>query len=200
MNTGWKALIVVLVALGLIAGGHIWGSHTTDVAWRAKVRKQENERLQAERQAREAEIRRGEKASGALQAELLDQQITNDQLAKAFHDYKRRHPILARRPVGPAAPPAPGQPAPQQCDQVSGGGSPALSLGAVWMWNSALAGRDVPAGACGLADASEGTCAVDSGISLEEAWDNQVLNARICREDRIRHQRLIDYINGKGQP
>ncbi len=64
------------------------------------------------------------------------------------------------------------------------------------MWNSALNGRDTNAGTCGLADQSESACAADSGISLEEAWDNQALNARICADDRVRHQKLIDYVKG----
>lgn len=193
-NLAAEFLIVLVIAIAAAGFGHQVGKRNADNAWKAK----EADRLQAERLEREAEFRRGDKASGELQAQLLRQRITNDELAKAFNAYKRQHPILARRSVGPA-PAAGGQAPVATCDQVPPGDSPALSLGAVWMWNSALAGRDVPAGACGLADTSEGACAADSGISLEEAWDNQALNARICAEDRIRHQRLIDYINGKGQ-
>jgi hypothetical protein len=185
-----RILTAVLLVIALVAGGYRWGAHATDNAWQAK----EAKRLQAEADAREAEIRRGEKASGAFQAELQQLQITNDGLTKAFNDYKRRHPILAPRAIAPGSA---GQDAPAECEPpAAGDGSPALSLGAVWMWNSALAGRDTPAGACGLADQSEGACAADSGVTLEDAWDNQALNARLCAQDRLRHQRLIDFLKG----
>lgn len=194
------ALIVLVVAIWAAALGHRTGLRSADNAWRAK----EAERLQANAAAREAEIRRGEKASGALQAELLAQSITNDQLTKAFNDFKRRHPIVvARSPAGQAAAgaaaavPAPAQP-PVHVDQVPAGSGLSLTHGAAWVWNSALAGRDVPSGACGLADTSAAACAAGAGIALDDAWDNQALNARICAENRTRHQRLIDFIHNQG--
>jgi len=72
-----------------------------------------------------------------------------------------------------------------------------LSAGAVWMWNSALAGTDVPAGACGTADASEPACAARTAISLVDAWRNHAHNAQACTQDRLRYQQLIDYLNPK---
>ena len=66
------------------------------------------------------------------------------------------------------------------------------------MWNSALAGADQPVGACGIADQSEQACATDTGLTLQDAWDNHTRNARLCAEDRQRHQHLIDFIR-KGQ-
>lgn len=189
-----RILAALLLAIALIAGGYQWGAHATDNAWQAK----EAKRLQAEADARESEIRRGDKASGAFQAELQQLQIDNDQLTRAFNDYKRRNPILARR-AAPA--PAPGAAAsPVGCGAAVAAAAdpePRISVGAVWMWNSALAGRDAPAGACGLADQSEGACAAESGVTLQDAWDNQALNARLCAEDRLRHQRLIDFLKGK---
>jgi hypothetical protein len=192
-----RILAALLLAIALVAGGYRWGARATDNAWQAK----EAQRLQAEADAREAEIRRGEKASGAFQAELQQLQITNDGLTKAFNDYKKRNPILARRTVfaAPAAPAAGVQAPPAVCDSGAAGTDPGITLGAVWMWNSALAGRDTPAGACGLADSSEGACAADSGVSLEDAWDNQAFNAKLCAEDRLRHRRLIDYLKGSNK-
>lgn len=191
-----EALLVLVVALCSVGLGYQVGKKNTNTAWEAK----EGKRLQAEAGARDAEVRRGDKASGAFQAELLAQRIENDHLTKAFNAYKRRsHPILVRT-AGAAAPRAAAGDSTSCAAPASAreDAAPALSLGAVWMWNSALVGRDAPAGACGLADTSEGTCAADSGIRLDEAWDNQAVNARICAEDRLRHQRLIDYINGRG--
>ena len=76
-----------------------------------------------------------------------------------------------------------------------------LSLGAVWLWNSALAGSQQAAGACGI-DAATGqaavACAAPSGLPLDAAWDNHLANAQSCAADRLRHQHLIDYL--KAQP
>lgn len=181
-------LLLVASLMTLVFIGYRWGERETDNAWQTK----EAKRLKSEADARESEIRRGDKASGALQAELQDQAITNDRLTKAFNDYKKRNPIQARRAaVAPACQPE------TVADGPAGHPDPGITLGAVWMWNSALAGVDAPAGACGLADQSESACAADSGISLQDAWDNQALNARICAQDRLRHQRLIDFVKGK---
>jgi hypothetical protein len=193
-----RILAALLLAIALVAGGYRWGAHATDNAWQAK----EAKRLQAEADARESEIRRGEKASGAFQAELQQLHITNDGLTKAFNDYKKRNPILAPRRAIVAAPAAPadgGEAAQARCDSGAAGADPGITLGAVWMWNSALYNRDAPAGACGLADTSEVACAADSGVSLEDAWDNQALNAKLCAEDRLRHRRLIDFLKGNNK-
>ncbi|MBI2770006.1 MAG: hypothetical protein HYX47_10310 [Burkholderiales bacterium] len=189
-----KLLVVLAVCVGLFGYGRHTGTASANASWQAR----DDKRLKAESDARDAEFRRADKASGALQAELLARSITNDQLTKAFNDYKKRSPILARRPAGTpaAASAANAEPTARECVVVGAGAEPGLSLGAVWMWNSALASADKPAGACGLADTSEGACAADSGITVEDAWDNQALNARLCAEDRIRHLRLIDYIKG----
>lgn len=77
---------------------------------------------------------------------------------------------------------------------ADGGPGIALTAGAVRLWNSALAGRDTAAGACGAADAPTGACDADAGITLDEAWANHIENAARCGIDRINHQRLIDFI------
>jgi hypothetical protein len=196
MSLAYKLLALVAVVLALVTGGYRWGAHATDNAWQAK----EAKRLQDQAIARDAEQRRGEKASGELQAQLLQQSITNDQLQEAFNAYKRVHPILFTPvAVGSLAPAAGGQTVPPGSFVLPARLVPVLTYGAVWMWNSALVGRDAPAGACGLADTSEAACAADAGISLEDAWDNQALNARICAEDRTRHQKLIDFLKGRKQ-
>jgi hypothetical protein len=185
-----RALAVLLAVAALVGGGYFWGDSARDNAWKAK----EAQRIQDEKDAQEAEIRRGEKASGALQAELLQKSIDNDQLQGAFNAYKRKHPILAVAPSVAVAPDVGASATSLAGAQPAGSGEPSLSRGAVWMWNSALLGHDAPAGSCGLADTSEGACAADAGISLQDAWDNQALNAKTCAEDRLRHQRLIDFL------
>jgi hypothetical protein len=75
-----------------------------------------------------------------------------------------------------------------------GAGGPALTAGAVSLWNSALAGAFVPTGACSLADPTSAACAVDTGTSLRDAWDNQAANAAACRGNSAQLAALIDYL------
>jgi len=65
------------------------------------------------------------------------------------------------------------------------------------MWNSALAGTDVPARSCSTADASKPSCAAGTAISLADAWHNHARNAQSCAEDRLRYQRLIDFLQSR---
>lgn len=67
-------------------------------------------------------------------------------------------------------------PAPAAASGAGDGGAVRLSLAAVRMWNSALAGADVPAGACGTDAAPEAACAADSGVTFAAAYDNAVDN------------------------
>lgn len=81
---------------------------------------------------------------------------------------------------------------------------PELTLGGVWLWNAALSGQtDLAAGACRI-DATTGqadpACSQPSGVDLDAAFANQAANAAACREDRARHQRLIDYLKRTKEP
>jgi type II secretory pathway pseudopilin PulG len=191
-----EVLLLVGLAGAIALGSYATGSKHKDNEWKAK----EATRLKSEAMAREAEIKRGDKASGQLQAELLGLAISNEQLTKAFNDLQKRNQILARRPVAPAPSTAAATAGAAPIGiAVTVGAEPSISHGAVWMWNSALAGRDVPSGSCGLADATEESCAADSGIALDQAWANQALNAKLCAEDRLRYRRLIDFVKGKPQ-
>jgi hypothetical protein len=42
--------------------------------------------------------------------------------------------------------------------------------------------------------------AADAGVSIAAAWANHTANAQACAADRLRHQRLIDYIEAQGTP
>ena len=68
------------------------------------------------------------------------------------------------------------------------------------MWNSALAGTDVPAGTCGLADASVEACAADSGLTVDDAWTNHDINVRSCAADRLRYRALIEFLTERPAP
>ena len=195
MSAAYKALALLALALGLVAGGYHWGSTAKDHQWQARVAK-------AASQAHEnfrAEERRSFKASAALQADLQQQASHYQQLEKAFNDYRNRKAPLTRSRAQPAVPPAASQAAAPGCIVVLPDVEPVLTHGAVWMWNSALAGTDTPSGACGLADQSDAACALEADLALEDAWDNHTTNAKACAADRLRHQRLIDFLNGGPQ-
>ena len=65
------------------------------------------------------------------------------------------------------------------------------------MWNSALTGTDQPAGACGAANTATPACAAATSLTTADAWDNHTFNAQLCAEDRLAHQRLIDFLTLK---
>ncbi|MGJ4748461.1 hypothetical protein ACQV5M_19025, partial [Leptospira sp. SA-E8] len=78
-------------------------------------------------------------------------------------------------------------------------GSPVLTVGAVWLWNTALGSEgDDATSACGAVGAADRACDAESEFTLGDAWNNHLENARICAANRIQHQRLIDYIK-RGQ-
>jgi hypothetical protein len=88
-------------------------------------------------------------------------------------------------------------------DGLDGGGNRGdiLTFAAVSLWNSALAGAPIAAGACQLAHPTEppaATCAQASGISVEDALNNHRLNAQLCAADRERQRALIDFITEGG--
>lgn len=95
-----------------------------------------------------------------------------------------------------AAPPAPESAA---APEPAAGAEPGLRLtaAAVSLWNSALVGADVSAGACGPDDTAAAACAADSGLTLRDAWANHGINAANCAADRARHAQLIDYLKAR---
>lgn len=196
-----RALAVLAIVVGLFGGGYLIGHNAATSAAQTKA-------IRAEREARQRydlEVKRGDQAVADLIKERAARDLRFNELQGAFNAVKKRTPILVAHPAAGcrdlgAVAAAPGGGA---ADPKLGPGHRAapdpgdpghLTAGAVWMWNSALAGADHPAGACGLADTSEGACAADAGVTLDEAWDNHTLNARLCAEDRLNHQRLIDYL------
>lgn len=201
-------------ALVLLAGGagYLAGDHDRNNAWLAK-------QALVERQAREdldKEVRRGQAAATSYVQAHQAMQTQFETLEGKFNELRTRGPLVVYRvgnaravgvPSAGASATAPvyragvGAPAPAELDAGAGtslgaaGPAVGLSLGAVWMWNSALAATDMPAGACGAADTAHPACAADAGIDLAAAWANQAVNAKSCALDRLRYQRLIDFLN-----
>lgn len=209
MNAGYKLLALLLTAIALVGAGYAWGSRATDSAWQG--RQAAAEREQAAKY--QAEVTRADQAAAAYLREHADQKDRHEKLRDQFKAYRKRHPLtVAARVAAPCAAIAPAVPAPAAADGGIAGqrlelpGSddpvPRLSLGAVWMWNSALAGQDVAAGACDAAAAAggaEAACAQDSGLDVDDAWDNQQENARSCARDRQRFKSLIEFVKGRTQ-
>lgn len=59
-----------------------------------------------------------------------------------------------------------------------------VTLGGLRLWNSALAGRPVAAGACSPDDPGAPACALASGRTFQDLWANHTLNASLCAQDR----------------
>lgn len=200
---GYRILAAVLAALALMGGGYRWGVSATNNKHAAEQLKTEKKTITDLR----AEVARGDAAVTALQGDRATLLNSYMNLQEAFNASLKRHPVVVRRsgaPVGApsmaATQPGPGEPADAQACADSApvdGTELVLSNNAVWVWNSALVGADRPAGACGLAGESEEACAAESGATLEDAWRNHTINAQLCAEDRLNHQRLIDFIKNK---
>jgi hypothetical protein len=173
-----RALSLVALLLGALAGAYWAGDHQRDNAWKAAQR---DEVIAANRKYAD-EVKRGLEAAGNYIADLREQESRYDDLETRFKALQKRVQLLVQ----------PAQKAPGSGVVVA-----ELSLGAVWMWNSALAGANVPAHSCGADAATAEACALGSGLSLADAWDNHATNAQTCAADRLRYERLIDYLEGK---
>jgi hypothetical protein len=203
----YKLLAVLAAIAFMVIASFRAGVHHADLEWQAK-------QAEAERQANEkyrAEVARGDRAEAAYVKDHRDQEDRYEALDTQFKAYrKRRIPLVgpvvvpaARDASSPAGETLALRPADTTRRIQLSDAQLQLRMGAVWMWNSALAGRDVPAGACNAAaaaGAAEAACAENSGIGLDEAWDNQADNARSCARDRQRLQHLIDFLQQKGVP
>lgn len=189
---GVAALLLALAFCfgGGVGVGHYWATQSADAA-----------RTRATDEAL-ADYRK-QVADGLADAEQLREQLR----LQARHATQLRERIVHARlltaradpPATPCHDPAPAGAAPAARDEpaaaVAGDdGDAELTRGAVGLWNSALASPGLPAGACASADAADTSCAAGAGITVRSAWVNHAINAASCADDRIRYQRLIDYL------
>ena len=198
----WAASVLLAAALG--GFGYWAGDHNRNNAWQALQTAQ----AQLAGEALLAEAQRSQAAATQSIKEQYALQDSYSTLEDKFNELNRRGPLVVFRSGGGLGPAGgcgggaavgavPGQDAGVAGVggyRVGGNAGIDLSLGAVWVWNSALAGTDAPAGACGAADTTAEACAAASGIPLEAAWANHVENAKSCAIDRLRHQHLIDFL------
>ena len=197
----WLAGLALLAAV--FGSGYWRGDVARDNAWLASNAKAER----AAAKKYQAEVERGDQAVADLGSFARAQTTRFTELTGAFNDLRRKRiPLVvsvgAARPAGAACPGAPdgGGPADVRSaggDAGAGGAEPVLSAGAVWMWNSALAGTDQPVGACGLAEPAAPACAVATTLTVDDAWDNHTVNAQQCAEDRLKHLNLINFLKAK---
>ena len=216
LQHGASLLLPLMLGGGATA---FWaGGHTRNNAWLARQAVVER----AAHQAYADEVARSTRAATGFATEYSAMQDSFTTLEGKFRELQLHAPLLVYR-AGPARPAVPGplarpappgahagaaepapagtEPAPPAPNVAPGGAvaDPGLSLGAVWLWNSALAGTDQPAGACGAADPAAPACALEAGLAVADAWANHADNARTCALDRLSHQRLIDYLNAGHQ-
>ena len=182
-------LVLIIAALALLGGGYWWGGDATTNAYEAAKTSQ----VVKANADLVAEAATANEAASAAVAAAAKARADFKQLQGRFRELDKTTPLLA---AAPACKPAVADPAALGAAPAGRGPDPAqLSLGAVWVWDSALAGADLPAGSCGAADTSFAACAAASGLDLSDAWANHAANAETCAQDRARHQRLIDYIH-----
>ncbi len=212
----WGTTVLWLVAVALLIGlGYGMGLAHAYQRQAAAAQRQATD-LVAQFQAG---VRKGAADAASLNTELMALRSHNRQLTErlahvpltvprpaciatrtpADAAVAQLRPGLARDAAGvvPDLGRAPGADAPGQ--DGAAGDADELTLGAVSVWNSALAGADVPAGACGLAGAPDDACSAGAGVGIEEVWANHVTNAGACAFDRRRYQRLIDHLNSRQQ-
>lgn len=186
-----RALAGFGLAVLLFAGGYGVGLQHGRSAGAAHEAAQQAAQARAVASATLAAQQEGSATLAALRSDLAKA----TQYQATLQEARRRVPLVSPKPTAPAvvpptAPPGTAsQPAPLA--PVGPADEPELSLGAVSLWNSALAGFDVPAGACRAADAADPACAAGAGIGVLSAWDNQAVNAAACAADRQRLAALI---------
>ncbi len=208
-SLGWGLVALAAAAsLALLLGagfaaGHQWASNAKN----AQALRDAGRLAAAQARVLEQARQRGQADVQALQAQLAQQHTyattLQERLARAPLAIARQCPAPGASPGLAARTPAlepgqafsaAGQAPPQAPAHPAGGSGVLLTVAAVSLWNSALAGVDMPAGACSPADTASEACAADSGATLEAAWANHATNAASCAADRARYQALIDHL------
>lgn len=196
MSLPARALALLLMGLALVAGGYRTGVHATNNTW--KARQADADRAASTKFIRDVE--KGIKAATDAAAEKNALKERHDDLDRRYKRLRKTVPLVVASP--PAADECPADiEAPQERGPVRAG--PELSVGALWMWNSALAGHaDVPPHSCGTDGADGGAdpaCAAGAGVVLDEAWDNHAENAKRATRNKARGERLMNFLRQRGQ-
>ena len=178
------AVIGIAVLATLCAGLWAWGYQVGDARSDARHAEQKASAVAAAHEQYAARVQLGDRA--ALRA--TERAINAEQSLGRVKQEVSRAPITLVRSVAAACPTA---------DDVE------FTAGAVRLWNSALAGADIPAGACGTAGAPATACAAGTGIGIKAVHANGTENAR--RFNRCLTQLnsvldLLDQLDAKASP
>jgi hypothetical protein len=201
---GIRLLIMMLTLVAVLGMTFKAGDNYRNNAWLAK-----NAKVERDAHAKyEAEVKRGDDASGAFLVEHQAMQSDFQNLTEKFNALSKHTPLVVAAAPGVRSANGCGVGAvPPEANAAANGGTDAdvipgglLTAGAVWMWNSALTGTDQPSGACGSLDTSEAACAVATAIDLDDAWANHRANAQACALNRLAHDRLIDFLTNQEKP
>lgn len=194
-----KDLVLKLIGLGLVLAALVGLGFYAGVQHQKNVDATADKKAIAQANQQYAdEVEKGIQAAANYLQEHADQEDRYAALQTEFNALEKRGVPLLAQPAGqpPTCPGADAKAAPLCINVLV---RPQLSLGAVWMWNSALDGRDVPAGTCGADAATPEACSAAAGITVADAWDNHTVNAKQWIQDRLRCERLIDEIERRQQ-
>jgi hypothetical protein len=196
-----ELLIGLLAILAALALGYTQGAKHNQQKWLANQAKVER----SVRADYDEQVHRGELAAAQYLKDTRALTGQFNQLTEKFNGLRKRIPLLVSTGPSHTCPADLRRPQQQPSGAANSGNStkldtdvldgPVLTDGAVWMWNSALTGADQPSGACSAANPTAAACAAATSATLNEAWDNHIANAQACAENRLAHQRLIDFIN-----
>lgn len=201
------AVLAVMALAALCAGAWVWGLQVGGARADTRHARAAADAARAAHEVYAEELRLGNQGAAVLIGRLRDAGDTNARLQKELSHAPRflavaqcpaAAPVDQRgldrdagdrsdrglRIVGAAPPPPAGAADPGSAVRLSGA--------AVRLWNSALAGADVPTGACGADAAPEAACAADSGITFSAAFDNAVDNYARFSECGARLNAWID--------
>lgn len=194
-----KALLLRVLGIGLVLGALAALAFYAGVQYQKAVAANADKKALAQaHQQYVDEVKKGQQAAAMYLEEHADQEDRYALLEDKFNRLEELGVPLLAQPAGqPQAGPGPQASAPPTC--INFVVRPQLSLGAVWMWDSALEGRDVPAGTCGAAEATPEACSAAAGLNVADAWRNHTVNAKQWAEDRLRCERLIDEIERRQQ-
>jgi hypothetical protein len=194
-----ELLVGLLTIIAVFFLGYSQGAKHNEQKWQANQAK-------VERSARadyDAQAKRGEAAAAQYLADNRALQTQFNNLTEQYHALRKHTPMVSASRSCAGAGSAGHQPGdtPQARaantlgqDGAADSATPLLTAGAVWVWNSALAGADQPTGTCSAADPTAAACAVETSLTLDDAWSNHIANAQACAANRLAHQRLIDFI------
>lgn len=190
----WGYVLVGLLLVVASLGAALSHVRTSLIEQGRQQERQEANDAAAER-VREAN-RHGSQLAATARAEAQSARDYAAQLHRELRDARHAQNLVVPE-VAAAAGDAASAPAQTVGVAAAPGGGLRLSAGAVRLWDSALAGADVPAGACGSADPTARACAAASAYDIQHAWDNHIENAARCREDRARYRRLIEFLQAR---